>query len=95
MVNNLRKHFLKDSLFKFSSFYLETRCGRCGEHANCWALILRSMGFEVRHVTDWTDHVWAEVYSYSQQRWLDADNLGYGQNRELTYIIAFSKEQVR
>jgi len=73
---------------------LETRCGRCGEHANCWALILRSMGFEVRHVTDWTDHVWAEVYSYSQQRWLDADNLGYGQNRELTYIIAFSKEQV-
>jgi len=58
------------------------------------------MGFEVRHVTDWTDHVWVEVYSDSQQRWLRGDDdghLNYEQSREkkLTYIIAFSKEQVR
>lgn len=81
---------------------LETRCGRCGEFANCKALILRAMGFEVRHVTDWSDHVWVEVYSDSQQRWIHCDggkcdeNLLYERcwGKKLTYIIAFSKEQV-
>jgi len=81
---------------------LETRCGRCGEFANCKALILRSMGFEVRHVTDWTDHVWVEVYSDSQQRWIHCDggkcddNLLYERwwGKKLNYIIAFSKEEV-
>ena len=96
MMNNdvLQKIFL--------SFHSETRCGRCGEFANCKALILRSMGFEVRHVTDWTDHVWVEVYSDSQQRWIHCDggkcdeNLLYelGWGKKLTYIIAFSVEEV-
>ncbi|XP_068689230.1 peptide-N(4)-(N-acetyl-beta-glucosaminyl)asparagine amidase-like [Montipora foliosa] len=81
---------------------LETRCGRCGEIANCKALVLRAMGFEVRHVTDWTDHVWVEVYSESQQRWIHCDGGKCDENelyerwwgKKLTYIIAFSKEQV-
>ncbi|XP_078344615.1 peptide-N(4)-(N-acetyl-beta-glucosaminyl)asparagine amidase-like isoform X2 [Oculina patagonica] len=81
---------------------LETRCGRCGETANCKALVLRSMGFEVRHVSDWTDHVWVEVYSDAQQRWIHCDggqvdkNLLYERSwgKKLNYIIAFSNEEV-
>lgn len=81
---------------------LKTRCGRCGEFANCKALILRAMGFEVRHVTDWTDHVWVEVFSDSQQRWIHCDGGKCDENflyerwwkKKLTYIIAFSKDEV-
>lgn len=77
---------------------LETRRGRCGEHANCKALILRSLGFEVRHVTDWTDHVWVEIYLDSQQRWTPEGNDNFleleGYGKKLTYIMAVSIDEV-
>ena len=81
------------------SLCTETRRGRCGEFANCKALVLRSMGFEVRHVTDWTDHVWVEVYSDAQQRWIQCDreeNYLYerAMGKKLTYIMAFNFEEV-
>lgn len=86
---------------------LNTRKGRCGEWANCFALICRSAGFEVRHVHDHTDHVWVEVYSSSlnPNRWVHVDpcensydnpllyEVGWG--KKLTYIIAVSQDDIQ
>jgi len=71
---------------------LETRRGRCGEWTN------RAMGFDSRYVVDWSDHVWAEVWSKAEGRWLHVDpgetvdkplvyEAGWG--KKLTYVVAF------
>ena len=84
---------------------LTWRKGRCGEFANCFALILRSLGYDTRRVLDWTDHVWCEVFSKAEKRWLHADPcevvldkpLVYekGWGKKLSYCISTSKDEVQ
>ena len=83
---------------------LRTRKGRCGEWANCFVLCCRALDFDTRMVVDWTDHVWAEVWSEVEDRWLHVDpgeavdsclvyEVGWG--KKLTYVIAHSKDEVQ
>ncbi|CAH1965984.1 unnamed protein product [Acanthoscelides obtectus] len=84
---------------------LETRRGRCGEWANTFTLCCRAMNWDARFVVEENDHVWTEVYSITQKRWLHCDPcenicdtpLIYetGWNKNISYVIAYSAEEVQ
>lgn len=83
---------------------LHTRQGRCGEWANCFQMILSALDYDSRVILDTTDHVWNEVWSETQKRWLHVDpcegvidnpliyEVGWG--KKLQYCLAFSQHEV-
>ena len=54
---------------------IETQTGRCGEWANCFGAILRSLNYEARFVDNFEDHVWNEYWSESLHRVILTVNL--------------------
>ncbi|XP_023022495.2 N-glycanase Pngl [Leptinotarsa decemlineata] len=84
---------------------IETRKGRCGEWANVFTLFCRTMGWDSRLIIDEGDHVWTEVYSVTQRRWVHCDPcenecdvpLIYenGWKKKISYVIAYSAEEVQ
>ena len=83
----------------------DTRQGRCGEYANLFGCVCRAIGFEVRYIFDFTDHVWIEVWSSRLERWIMADGCegeidkaamyekGWG--KKLNYILALTNDSVK
>ena len=69
---------------------LEWRKGRREEWVNCFALILRSVGFETRRVMDWNnDYEWCEVFSQADDRWVHTDPCENAMDRQGFFFTPF------
>jgi hypothetical protein len=79
---------------------LETKEGRCGEYANLFGCICRSVGLETRLVLDFSDHVWTEVLLGDSWHMVDSCEgvldkpsmyeHGWGKGPKLSYMIGIA-----
>ncbi|XP_061400557.1 peptide-N(4)-(N-acetyl-beta-glucosaminyl)asparagine amidase [Musca vetustissima] len=84
---------------------LVSRKGRCGEFANCFTFLCRCLDYDARIVHPLFDHVWTEVYSDSQMRWLHVDPSDnvvdsplmyqHGWKRNIDYVFAYSCDDIQ
>lgn len=84
---------------------LVSRKGRCGEYANCFTFLCRCLDYDARIVHSLFDHVWTEVYSESQLRWLHVDPSDnvvdsplmyqHGWKRNVDYVFAYSCDDIQ
>ncbi|EDW58746.1 peptide-N(4)-(N-acetyl-beta-glucosaminyl)asparagine amidase [Drosophila virilis] len=84
---------------------LVTRKGRCGEFANCFTFLCRCLDYDARLVHSHFDHVWTEVFSETQMRWLHVDPsenvvnsplmYQHGWKRKIDYIFAYSRDDAQ
>lgn len=91
--------------FNDVALLLKSRRGRCGEYANCFTFLCRCLGYDARLCYATFDHVWTEVYSVYQKRWLHidpSDNVvdaplmyQHGWKRDIDYVIGFSRDDVQ
>jgi len=76
--------------YNLPSKLLDTRRGRCGEFANAFVSIVLAMGYRARHITDFSDHVWGEVW-VDGLGWLHADPCEVALDRPLLYETGWGK----
>ncbi|XP_016949654.1 peptide-N(4)-(N-acetyl-beta-glucosaminyl)asparagine amidase [Drosophila biarmipes] len=84
---------------------LVSRKGRCGEYANCFTFLCRALDYDVRIVHSHFDHVWSEVYSEAQMRWMHVDPsenvvdsplmYQHGWKRHIDYVFAYSRDDIQ
>lgn len=99
--NQILKFYRYNDVLKL----LQTRKGRCGEWANCFTFLCRCLGYNARYIYSTEDHVWTEVYSTLQNRWIHVDPSDnvidaplmyeHGWKKEIRYIFAFSRDDVQ
>ncbi|XP_024086209.1 peptide-N(4)-(N-acetyl-beta-glucosaminyl)asparagine amidase isoform X2 [Cimex lectularius] len=71
---------------------LTQRTGRCSEWAQCFTLMCKALGWDSRFVYDVTDHVWTEIYSTLQQRWIHVDSCEAVVDQPLLYELGWKKK---
>ncbi|KAK8884708.1 peptide-N4-(N-acetyl-beta- glucosaminyl)asparagine amidase [Tritrichomonas musculus] len=72
---------------------LETRKGRCGEFANTFGAILKTLGYDIRLVDDFNDHIWVEFWSDEKGRYVHVDPCENIVDQPLTYEKGWGKKE--